>query len=673
MLPRFTRFIGLLALCAVLLPGAPGTAASVQNSSRTSTQASTPAENGTATAVAQGTAEPDTPPHAAQGHRAEVFFNTTSFGLAASAGQAFSSESGEILISSDESGVFNAYALDPQTGSRRALTGSTTNATYALSWFPDGRRVLVTADNGGDELNHVFVREADGQLRDLTPGEGVKAGFEGWSADGKLIWISSNERDQKAFDLYAYDATTYERRLIFQNDEALALAAISRDGRWLALGRPRTSADSDILLADLQDPAAAPKLITAHEGNIAYSAYTFTPDSQALIYATNEFGEWNQAWRYDITSGERSALIEADWDVMYVSYSPSGRYRVSAVNADGFTEATLLDRQTGETVALPASVPAGDIRSVRFSADESEMSFLVSSSTAPANVHWIGITEGGHRQLTEALNPELDPSELVAAEVVRFTSFDGLSIPGILYRPHGASVEQPVPALVWVHGGPGGQSRAGYSATIQHLVNNGYAVFAANNRGSSGYGKTFYHLDDRRHGEEDLRDIVAAGDYLRALDWVREDAVGVIGGSYGGYLTAAALTFHPEAFDVGINIFGVTNWIRTLSSIPPWWESFREELYDEMGDPQTDAERHRAISPLFHADRIVRPMLVVQGANDPRVLQVESDELVAAARENGATVEYLLFDDEGHGFRRRDNRIAASNTYVEFLNTHLAR
>ena len=606
------------------------------------------------------------------GHSAEVFFNTTSFSLASSAGAAFSSASGEILISSDETGVFNAFALDPEAGERRALTQSEADATFAVSWFPDGERILVTADSGGDELNHVYVREADGTLVDLTPGEQVKASFEGWSENGSDIWISTNERDGGAFDLYTYDAETYERELVFENTEALQLSAVSRDGRWLALGRPRTSADSDILLADLTDPDAEPELITEHEGNIAYSAYTFTPDSAALVYATNEFGEWNQAWRYDIETGEREALIEADWDVMYVSYSPSGRYRVSAVNADGFTVATLLDRETGEDVALPGSVPAGDIGSVRFNADETEMAFVVTSSTAPANIHWLDIPGREHRQLTEALNPELKPEDLVEAEVMRFESFDGLEIPGILYRPHNAGADTPVPALVWVHGGPGGQSRAGYSATIQHLVNNGYAVYAANNRGSSGYGKTFYHMDDRRHGEEDLRDIVAAGDYLRSLDWVREDAVGVIGGSYGGYITAAALTFHPEAFDVGINIFGVTNWVRTLQSIPPWWESFREALYDEMGDPATDAERHRAISPLFHADQIIRPMLVVQGANDPRVLQVESDELVAAARENGATVEYVLFEDEGHGFRRRDNRIEASQAYLEFLDSYLA-
>jgi dipeptidyl aminopeptidase/acylaminoacyl peptidase len=204
-------------------------------------------------------------------------------------------------------------------------------------------------------------------------------------------------------------------------------------------------------------------------------------------------------------------------------------------------------------------------------------------------------------------------------------------------------------------------------------VNHGYAILAANNRGSSGYGKTFFHMDDRKHGEVDLRDIVQAKDYLASFDWVDPERIGIIGGSYGGYMVGAALAFQPEVFDVGINIFGVMNWVRTLTSIPPWWESFKEALYDEMGDPATDAERHRRISPLFHAQNITKPLLVVQGANDPRVLQVESDEIVEAVRANEVPVEYLLFDDEGHGFSKRENRIAASEAYLRFLDTHLNR
>lgn len=615
-----------------------------------------PAGEAAATAVAQ--------------YDAATFHETTSFGMASGGGHAFSATDGRILISSDETGVFNAYAVDPATGEREQLTTSETNATFALSWFPEDDRILVTADGGGDELSHIYLREEDGRLVDLTPGENLRAMFLGWSPDGTDMWVATNQRDAASFDIYEIDTVAFEAGVVFQNDDSLQIGSVSPDGRWLSLVRNRTSADSDILLLDLSAPGATPQLITEHEGNIAYGDYTFTPESDALVYATNEHGEFNQAWTYDLATGDTAPLIEADWDVSFVSYSPSGRYRVHGINADASTEVTILDRETGEALPLP-DLPAGELRSVRFSRDEGQIAFLINSSTSPSNLHLVDLAEQTQSQLTNALNPAISQDEMVEASVVRFESFDGLEIPGIMYRPHNASADNPVPALVWVHGGPGGQSRVGYSATIQHLVNHGYAVYAANNRGSSGYGKTFFHMDDRRHGEEDLRDIVAAGHYLRSLDWVADDQVGVIGGSYGGYITAAALAFHPEEFEVGINIFGVTNWVRTLESIPPWWESFREALYDEMGDPAVDGERHRAISPLFHTENIVRPMLVVQGANDPRVLQVESDEIVEAVRANGVPVEYVLFPDEGHGFRRRANRITASEAYLTFLEEYL--
>ena len=252
----------------------------------------------------------------------------------------------------------------------------------------------------------------------------------------------------------------------------------------------------------------------------------------------------------------------------------------------------MLDTVTGAALDLP-KLPPGDLRSVRFSADEKQLALIVNADNSPSNIYVIDLENNRARQLTQALNPAIKQQHLVTSEVVRYESFDGLEIPSILYKPHGASAENPVPALVLVHGGPGGQTRTGYRAMVQHLVNHGYAILGANNRGSSGYGKTFNHLDDKRHGEEDLQDIVYGRKYLESLDWVDGDHIGIIGGSYGGYMVAAALAFEPEAFDVGIDIFGVTNWVRTLQSIPPWWESFKEALYDEMGDPATDAERHR--------------------------------------------------------------------------------
>ena len=602
-------------------------------------------------------------------YSAAQFFETTTYFMVGSNAHAFSPDGASLLISSDESGVFNAFELPLDGSDPVMLTASTDNAMFAESWFPDDKRILFTYDEGGNELNHVVVRNLDGSFEDLTPGEDLKASFLGWSDDGNSFYVLSTERNQRDFDVYRYETVTFERELIFEND-GFQVSDISGDGRWLALDKPRTSADSDVYVLDLSADDPEPVLITAHEGNVEYFSMEFSPDNTTLVYNTNEFGEFSQSWAYDLASGEKTVVADADWDVSYIIHSDSGRYRTRGVNADARTVVTIEDTQSGESVSLP-ELPPGDLRNVRFSRDESQIALMVNADDSPSNIFLIDLNATSARRLTSALNPTIDQANLVQSEVVRYRSFDDLEIPSILYKPHGASASNPVPAIVLVHGGPGGQSRTGYSPMTQHLVNHGYAVLAANNRGSSGYGKTFFHLDDKRHGEEDLQDIVYGRKYLETLPWVDGDSIGIMGGSYGGYMVAAALAFEPEAFDVGINVFGVTNWVRTLQSIPPWWESFKEALYDEMGDPATDAERHKRISPLFHADNIVKPLLVVQGANDPRVLQVESDELVAAVQANEVPVEYLVFPDEGHGFLKKQNRISASEAYVSFLDTYL--
>lgn len=600
---------------------------------------------------------------------AREFFETTSFGMVNSSGIAFSPDGKSLLISSDQSGVFNAWELPLDGSDATPLTQSDDNAIFAVSWFPEDRRMLYTFDGGGNELNHVAVRLPDGSSKDLTPGTELKAGFLRWSGDGEHFFLLSTDRNGRDFDIYRYATENYERELYFENP-GMVIAGLSGDGRWVALSKPRTSADSDLYVVDLASDEPEPQHITPHEGNVSYAVFGFSPDNQQLIYGTDEFGEFRQAWEYNLENGAHAELVSATWDVSYVGYSPSGRYRVTGVNADARIEVGIFDRKESKRLSLP-ELPPGELRNIRFSNDETQVALLVNADNSPSNVHLINLQQQSSTQLTDALNPAIRPEYLVQSEVVRYPSFDELEIPSILYKPHDATAENPVPALVWVHGGPGGQSTTGYNATVQHLVNHGYAVIAANNRGSSGYGKTFFHLDDKRHGEEDLQDIVYARKYLETLPWVDKDRIGIIGGSYGGYMVAAALAFEPEVFDVGIDIFGVTNWVRTLNSIPPWWESVKESLYDEMGDPATDAERHRRISPLFHADNIVKPLLVVQGANDPRVLQVESDELVAAVRANEVPVEYLVFPDEGHGFAKRKNRISASEAYVKFLDTWL--
>jgi dipeptidyl aminopeptidase/acylaminoacyl peptidase len=225
--------------------------------------------------------------------------------------------------------------------------------------------------------------------------------------------------------------------------------------------------------------------------------------------------------------------------------------------------------------------------------------------------------------------------------------------------------------LVFVHGGPGGQTRQGYSSLIQYLVNHGYAVLGINNRGSSGYGKTFYVADDQKHGREPLWDCVEGKKYLASLPYIDSNRIGIIGGSYGGYMVLAALAFQPEVFAAGVDIFGVSNWLRTLESMPVYWEPFRVALYKEMGDPVKDKELLRAISPLFHAEKIRKPLMVLQGANDPRVIKAESDDIVTAVKKNGVPVEYVVFPDEGHGFAKKKNQIEGYSAVLKFLDQHM--
>lgn len=586
-------------------------------------------------------------------------------------GASFSPDGREVAYSSNRSGVFNVYAQPVAGGEAVQLTASTTDPKFAQAFFPNDNRLVFSGDQGGNELDHVYVRNPDGSVIDLTPGDKLKASFAGFSADGSKLWITTNERDPGVFDLYEYDSETLERELVMENTVNAFPGPISPDGRYMALGKVHLRSDSDILLWSRETGEITP--LVADEGEVANQAATFSADGSALFYLTDRGSEFTYLVRRDLKSGEETVVLDPEWDVTYAERSRGGKYLVAGINQDARTVLKVLDAGDFSEVALP-ELPNGDITSVEFSDDDGKMAFYLSSGRRPSDlfVSDLGNPETAPVALTSTLNPEIDIDHLVEGEVVRFDSYDGMEIPGILYRPHGASADDPVPALVMVHGGPGGQARIGYSPLKQYLVNHGYAIFDINNRGSSGYGKTFFAADDRCHGECDLGDVVEGKEMLAGLPWVDGEHIGIIGGSYGGYMVAAALAFRPEVFDVGVNIFGVTNWLRTLKSIPAWWGPQRDALFAELGDPATDEERLRRISPLFHADNITKPMIVLQGANDPRVLQVESDEIVQALKDNGVPVEYVLFPDEGHGFRNRANEIEGYKAIRAFLDQYLA-
>ena len=601
-------------------------------------------------------------PRAVQQYTIEDFLGTVNY-----SGASFAPDNSKILVSANKTGIYNAYALPLDGGEPVQLTHSADDYVFAMGYFPGDERFLYTSDQGGNELNHVFVQDPGGTVTDLTPGEGLKANFLGWARDDQSFFVGTNERDNRYFDVYEYQADDYERAMVFQNDEGYTFADISPDRRYVALNKTRTNADSDVYLYDRETGAV--KYLTAHEGDVQNSAQTFSPDGESLYVLTDQDSEYQYLVRYDLGTEVRETVVQEGWDVWYGYFSKQGSYFVVGINQDARTELRIYDAATMTPVALPAMGDV-DITSVSIARGEDRMAFYASSSRMPGDLFVYDFSGEAPTQLTRSLNENIDPVDLVDGQVVRFASYDGVEVPGILYKPHQAAPGRKVPALVWVHGGPGGQSRVGYSYLIQYLVNNGYAVYAINNRGSSGYGKTFYHMDDRLHGDADLDDCVASKQMLIDAGWVDPERIGIIGGSYGGYMTLAALTFRPEAFDVGVDLFGISNWHRTVTSIPPWWESFREALEKEMGDFDDEAF-FRAKSPLFHASNIVRPLIVLQGANDPRVLKVESDEIVEAVKANGVPVDYVLFDDEGHGFVKKKNQGEAARRILTFLDEHL--
>lgn len=584
-------------------------------------------------------------------------------------GASVSPDKSKVLVSTDETGIFNAYAVPVSGGEPEQLTRSAEQSIFALSWFPDGERFLYTADQGGDELNHVYVREADGTVTDVTPGEKLKALYLGWAEDDQSFYVATNERDPRFFDLYEVAADGYETTLLYQDETGYQIADVSPDERYVAFDKPRTTFDSDIYVYDRQTQEM--RHLTPHEGDVAHSALQFTKDGKSLYATTDDGHEFAYLVRYDLASGERHEVLKPEWDVMYAYLSKHGKYLVVAINDDAKTDLRMFEAATMTEVPVP-ELPQADITSVSLSRDESLMTFYASSDRRPPDLYVYDLAQGGEpRRLTDSLSPAVDPENLVDAEVVRFASYDGVQVPGILYKPHQAGSEAKAPAVIYIHGGPGGQTRVGYTALIQYLANHGYVVYAINNRGSSGYGKTFFKMDDRKHGEADLDDVVASKKMLVDTGYVDPERIAVLGGSYGGYLTLAALAFRPEEFAAGVDIFGVANWPRTIESIPPWWESFREALLVEIGDPATDRERLERISPLFHADKITKPLIVLQGANDPRVLQVESDQIVEAVKANGVPVEYVLFEDEGHGFTKKENRAEGYRKIREFLDRYL--
>jgi dipeptidyl aminopeptidase/acylaminoacyl peptidase len=580
-----------------------------------------------------------------------------------------SSDDKKMLVTSNENGIYNVYEIDIASGQKQAITKSDKESMFANSYVPGTTNIIYNSDKGGNEISHLYLRTTSGDVKDLTPGKEEKTQFWGWSRDDKFLYYQSNKRDARFFDLYKMDTAKWTSQMIYKNDKGFDVSAISPNERYFVLVENLTTSSNNAFLVDQQ--SGTTKKINADSVEATTSPLKFSLDNNTLYYLTNDGSEFTYVMKYDIATGKKEKFYEAPWDVVYMGISDNEKYRVIYVNEDAQNKLHLFDHATGKELDFPA-IQDGTIQGVNISKDENKMSITVGSSKTPNNMYVYDFNSKELKKLTNSLNPEIQETDLVAAKVVRYKSFDGLEIPAIYYKPHQASANDKAAAIVFVHGGPGGQAGVYYFSLIQYLVNHGYAVLDVNNRGSSGYGKTFYKMDNRDHGNKDLKDVVWGKKYLASLPYIDSSRIAILGGSYGGYMTVAALCFHPEEFKAGVDLFGVVNWPRTLKEIPPYWESFKKALYEELGDPNTaDSVRLQQFSPLLHASNIKKPLMVLQGANDPRVQKKESDEVVETVKKNGVPVEYVVFPDEGHGFIKKENEIKGYGQILQFLDKYV--
>ena len=582
-------------------------------------------------------------------------------------GLSFSHDETFILVSSNKTGIFNAFSVPVTGGPVRQLTFSTDDDIRGVACFPNDSRIVYARDRGGIESRHLCVLEEDGRHVDLTGGPGTKAGLRRWTRDGKHFYCVTNERDRRYFDLYKIDSGNYQRILLLEGNDDDVFIDVSNDERFGVFIRSKTTADTDICLYDFADDSM--QNLTSHDGSIRYHSPYFDLKSENLFYSVSD-GEANTyLYRYNLASRMINLERKIDGGCVSEHISYNGRYRVALKQEGVRMGMSVYDGSTGKMIALP-SFPEGDVKQLIVSRSERLMAFYVNGDRAPNDLYVYDSSTRQLRKLTNSLNPAISPAALVESEEISFKSFDGMNIPCLLWKPHEATANQKAPALVWVHGGPGGQTRKGYAGAMQFLVNHGYVVLGVNHRGSSGFGKAFEAAADRKQGREPLWDCVEARRLLSTLDFVDGSRIAIIGGSFGAYMTLAALAFHPNEFAAGVAIAGVSNWIRHLKSVAAGSPS-RKLYFEKVGDPDKDEEMLGAISPLFHAGNISKPLMVLQGVKDPRVLRVESDEIVAAVRSNGGTVDYVLFEDEAHGFRKRANAVRAYQAILTFLDRHL--
>lgn len=581
-----------------------------------------------------------------------------------------------VAFLSDGSGLPQAWSATvtangaPEASWQRLATDA--ERMQFVRYSPDGRWLFLGRDHGGDENTQLLrLLPAGGTLTDLTAAPEVKHLFGALSGDGRWLAYASNARSRGDFDVYVRptgDDPTAPRRVLEATGHHEA-ADFSHDGRQLVAIEERSSFDQDLFVIDVA--AGTSRNVTAHqgEGDIRYMAPRFTRDGHGLFVVTDRGREFMNLALIDLTSQGVTPprfVLDEQHDIDVMELSPDGATLAAVMNLDGWSQLRLYDVSDSAhpTERARPEVPPGVISSLSFSGDGHTVVFDLSRAASPDEVYGLDVASNHVTRITRSDHAGVDETALVEPTLERARSFDGLEVPMLMYRPRDLAPGERAPVVVQVHGGPEAQFTPYFSAVNQYLVGHGYIVVAPNVRGSTGYGKRYAHLDDVGLREDSVRDLAAVNRWLRARPDVAGDRIAVMGGSYGGYMVLAALTLDPDLWAAGCDIVGIANFRTFLERTASYRRALREAEYGSLAH---DGELLDRISPVHRVDRIRAPLFVIHGANDPRVPVAEAEQIVAALRQRQHRVEYLRFENEGHGVFRRENRLRAYGDVVRFF------
>jgi dipeptidyl aminopeptidase/acylaminoacyl peptidase len=523
-------------------------------------------------------------------------------------------------------------------------------------YSPVEHRVLFSMDAGGNERSQLYILEG-GEVRDLTRAPDAIHYSGGFSPDGRRIAYTATRRNGTDFDVFVQDLDG-EPEMVWEVSGYHTVADWGPDGGSLIVSRHHSNLNNDLYELDLTSGVAT--LLTPHEGDARFSGARVTPDGASAYLATDRDGDFVRLARLDLSTMALEYLTPDDWDVEGVELSRDGRYLLTSRNVEGYSDFMLFNGR-GRRMPGPR-MPAGILGGFAFSPDSGRLAFTLTGPARNPDVWTVELPDGEPRRLTRSSTAGIPSRTFRRPRLVRYPTFDGRQVPALFYEPD----ERGAPVVVNVHGGPESQSRPLFAPVTQYLLGRGYAVLSPNVRGSTGYGKAYTHLDDDYLRMDSVRDLA------HAAGWLKEEGhgqVAVMGGSYGGFMVLAALTEYPDLWTAGVDIVGIANMVTFLENTGSYRRALREPEY---GSLERDREFLESISPIHKAGKIRAPLMVIHGKNDPRVPVGEAEQIVHRVRENGGTVEYLLYEDEGHGLAKLRNRLDAYPKIAAFLDEHLS-